>query len=134
MSFLRKRSTKGIGRVLCVDRDKPQDRSDQHMRGGTGTGLAVLFLILLLACLYRLKRKPGEARERQWCPECKKHVLAVRPKTDSTPNVLLSVLTMGLWLLVWACTADLSTKRPYQCPTCGTRTQKMADSDAVERI
>ena len=101
------------------------------MRGVTGTGLAVLFLILLFACLYCLKRKPGEAQERQWCPECKKHVLAVRPKTDSTPNLLLSVLTMGLWLIVWACTADLGKKRPHQCPACGTRTQEMADSDGA---
>jgi len=104
------------------------------MRGGAGTVLAVFSLIFLLACLYALKRKPGEAQERQWCPECKKYVLAGTPKTSSTVNLLLSVLTMGLWLIVWACTADLSTKKPHQCPACGTRTQKMADSDAIERI
>jgi hypothetical protein len=79
-----------------------------------------------------LKRKPGEARQRQWCPECKKYVIAVRPKTNLVMNLLLSVLTMGLWLIVWACTADLGTRRPHQCPSCGTGTQQTAASDAVD--
>jgi len=80
-----------------------------------------------------LKAKLGKVQERQWCPECKKYVLAVRPRTNRILHLLLSVLTMGVWLIVWACTADLSTKRPLQCPVCGTGTQERADSDAVER-
>ena len=78
-----------------------------------------------------LKAKLGKVRERQWCPECKKYVLAVRPRIHHILNLALSVLTMGVWLIVWACTADLSTKRPHQCPVCGTETQERADSDAV---
>jgi hypothetical protein len=81
-----------------------------------------------------LERKPGEAREKQWCPECKKYVLAVRPKTYLMLNLLLSVLTMGLWLIVWACTADLSTRKPHQCPACGAITQERAASDAVDEL
>jgi len=81
-----------------------------------------------------LKRKRGKARERQWCPECKKYVLAVRPKTNLRLNLLLSVLTMGLWLIIWACTADLSTRKPHQCPACGTITQEVAAGDAVVEL
>ncbi len=81
-----------------------------------------------------LKRKPGEAQERQWCPECKRYVLAVRPKTSLILNILLSAFTMGLWLIVWACTADLSTRKPHQCPACGTITQEMAAGDAVDKL
>ena len=81
-----------------------------------------------------LKRKPDEARQRQWCPECKKYVLAVRPKTNLKLNILLSVLTMGLWLIIWACTADLSTRKPRQCPACGTITQEVAAGDAVDEL
>lgn len=80
-----------------------------------------------------LKAKSGKVQERQWCPECKKYVLAVRPRTHRIINLALSVLTMGVWLIVWACTADFSTKRPHQCPVCGTETLEMAPSDAVER-
>ncbi len=81
-----------------------------------------------------LKTKSGKARRTQWCPECKKYVLAVRPKTNLMLNMLLSVLTMGVWLIVWACTADLCTKQPQQCPVCGTTTQERADSDAVDEL
>ena len=80
-----------------------------------------------------LNTKLGKARRTQWCPECKKYVIAVRPKTNLMLNMLLSVVTMGLWVLIWACTADLGTKQPRQCPVCGTTTQERADSDAVER-
>jgi hypothetical protein len=80
-----------------------------------------------------LQTKPGKAQERQWCPECKKYVQAVIPRTNPMLHLLLSVLTLGVWLIVWACTADLSTKKPSQCPVCGTRTQEIADTDAVER-
>ncbi|HID29889.1 MAG TPA: hypothetical protein EYP19_07785 [Desulfobacterales bacterium] len=83
------------------------------------------------ACLYRLNWKSDEVWGKQWCPECKKRVLAVRPRTEAMVNLLLSVVTMGLWLIVWACTADLGKKGPYQCPACGTRTQEMADSDGT---
>ena len=80
-----------------------------------------------------LKAKLGKVQERQWCPECKKYVLAVRPRTNRILHLLLSVLTMGVWLIVWACTADLGTKKPHKCPVCGTETQEMAPIDAVER-
>jgi rubrerythrin len=81
-----------------------------------------------------LKTKSVKARGTQWCPECKKYVLAVRPKTNFMLNMLLSVVTMGLWFLIWACTADLGTKQPKQCPVCGTTTQERADSDAVDGL
>ncbi len=81
-----------------------------------------------------LKTKPGKARQRQWCPECKKYVLAVRPRTNRIIHLLLSVLTMGVWLIVWACTADLGTRKPRQCPVCGTRTQEMPASDALDEL
>jgi hypothetical protein len=77
-----------------------------------------------------VKTKSGKAQERQWCPECRKYVLAVRPGTNRIIHLLLSVLTMGVWLIVWACTADLGTRKPCQCPVCGTQTQEMADSEA----
>jgi hypothetical protein len=81
-----------------------------------------------------LKTKPDKAQERQWCPECKKYVLAVRPRTNLMLHLLLSVLTMGVWLIVWACTADLGTRKPHRCPVCGAGTQEMVPSDAVDEL
>jgi uncharacterized protein (UPF0212 family) len=74
-----------------------------------------------------LNKRLGASEEGQWCPQCGKYVEAVRLKTNNLMvNLLLSVLTMGIWLIVWVCTADLSTRKPYQCPACGTRTQEIA--------
>jgi hypothetical protein len=82
-----------------------------------------------------LNKTSDAPKEGQWCPECKKYVQAVRLKAGNLKiNLLLSILTMGIWLIVWACTADLGTRRPYQCPACGTRTQKMTGVDASDEL
>ncbi|MBW1769870.1 MAG: hypothetical protein JRJ17_01650 [Deltaproteobacteria bacterium] len=80
-----------------------------------------------------LNKRLGASEEGQWCPECGKYVEAVRLRTNNLiMNLLLSVLTMGVWLIVWVCTADLSTRKPHQCPACGTRTQETTGVDATD--
>lgn len=76
----------------------------------------------------------SDARKKgHWCPECGQYVQAVRPKANNLLiNLLLSVLTMGIWLIVWACTADLAAKKSPKCPSCGTRTQEMVGYDAPD--
>ena len=82
----------------------------------------------------RLNKTSDAPKEGQWCPECRKYVQAVRLKAGNLKiNLLLSVLTMGIWLIVWACTADLA-RRPPQCPVCGTRTQEMTGVDAGDEL
>jgi hypothetical protein len=71
-------------------------------------------------------------KEEQWCPECKQHVQPVKAKDSNLMmNILLSIFTMGIWLIVWACTADISKRASYQCPVCGTKTQDKAIVDAT---
>jgi hypothetical protein len=82
-----------------------------------------------------LNKTSDAPKEGQWCPECRKYVQAVRLKADNLKiNLLLSILTMGIWLIVWACTADLATRKPHQCPICGTRTQEMTCVDATDEL
>jgi hypothetical protein len=82
-----------------------------------------------------LNNTSGAPEERQWCPECGKYVHAVRPKANNLiTNLLLSVLTMGIWLIVWACTADLSTRKSSKCQACGTRTQEKMGVDATDEL
>jgi hypothetical protein len=82
-----------------------------------------------------VKKTLGADRARWWCPECKQYVQAVRPKDGNLiTNLLLSVFTLGVWLIVWACTADLRPKGPPQCPICGTRTETTSDRDAGDEL
>lgn len=72
------------------------------------------------------------SKQIEWCPRCKEYVEAIGLKPDNRMmNVVLSILTMGIWLIVWLCTADLTT-RTNQCPACGTKTQETAGMDAIE--
>lgn len=82
-----------------------------------------------------VKKTLGAAQARQWCPECKRYVRAVRAKDSNLmTNLLLSVFTLGVWLIVWACTADLSPKGPPQCPICGTRTEATSDMGTGDEL
>jgi ribosomal protein S27AE len=82
-----------------------------------------------------LNNTSGPRKKRQWCPECGQYVQAARPKANNLLiNLLLSVLTMGIWLIVWACTADLAAKKSPKCPSCGTRTQEMVGCGAPDEF
>ena len=67
-----------------------------------------------------LGKKRGRIDKSRWCSECKRYVLPVNSKPNVVVNSLLSIFTLGVWLVVWVCTADLSGKKPPSCPLCGT--------------
>ncbi len=55
----------------------------------------------------------------KYCANCQKHVLALRPGTSRMRQMLLTVLTLGLWSIVWI--RD-SIRRPgWRCSQCDQR-------------
>ena len=54
------------------------------------------------------------------CRTCDKLVLAQRQTPNHVLHLLLTLITAGLWLIVWL---FLSIKgSPWRCPNCGSRT------------
>lgn len=49
-------------------------------------------------------------------------VLAERETPNHVLHLLLSVLTLGLWLFVWL--AQSIYPRPFLCPICGGKTKR----------
>ena len=53
----------------------------------------------------------------KYCGTCRRYVLAQRPKTNHVLHFLISVLTCGLWVFVWA---GSSVKfGGWRCSFCG---------------
>lgn len=65
----------------------------------------------------------GLAKQRRYCPEDDRMVLAEKQTPNHLLHLLLSLLTLGVWVVVWIILivgADLGT---YRCPNCGAKTR-----------
>jgi hypothetical protein len=72
----------------------------------------------------------GIAKAQMFCPEEKRLVLAERQTANHLLHVILSVLTVWLWLPVWLLLTIFSPR--YRCPHCGSLAKaKWYPSDVV---
>lgn len=82
-------------------------------------GFMMVYLIVIFVCFLVVRKRIRACRTRQWCSTCKAPVLASTARMNEKANILLSILTLGIWLIVWACTADLCAQGDPRCPVCG---------------
>lgn len=61
------------------------------------------------------------------CPGCGEQALLERKGTNHAVHLALSVVSAGLWLLVWAAVAAKSTTNPYRCQRCGRELTRVDD-------
>ena len=82
-------------------------------------GFSIVYLVVIFICALVVRKRVKACQIEQWCPTCKASVLASTARMNTKANIILSVLTLGIWLIVWACTADLCAQGAPTCPTCG---------------
>lgn len=63
----------------------------------------------------------GIKKEQRYCASEDRLVLAEKNTPNHFLHLVLTVLTGGLWLIVWFCLAAVN--RPYRCPNCGEKTE-----------
>lgn len=73
----------------------------------------------------------GVEHRSHWCPEHEKLVRAERKTPNHILHLLLSIVTGGLWLVVWAA-LSLAPGR-FRCPECGSVTYPRELLEAGER-
>lgn len=59
----------------------------------------------------------GQSHTQRYCPTCEKKVRAVMQTPNHILHLLLSIVTGGLWLVVWILVA--LTPRAWRCTQCG---------------
>lgn len=62
----------------------------------------------------------GSIQSRRYCPNCGCDVLALSNSVNHVLHLILSVLTGGLWLLVWVLMA--ARVKDWRCSRCGAIT------------
>jgi hypothetical protein len=92
----------------------------------------MVYILFLVVCVFVVRKRIQSVQKQQWCRNCSRYVPASASRIDMRTNILLSILTLGIWLIVWACTADLSSEVLRKCPACGEETQSAPDNQPVE--
>ncbi len=65
----------------------------------------------------RILRVLAQQHSSKKCPACDEYVLAVRPYRSRGKNLLLTVCTLGIWLLVWG--YETVRYSGWRCNDCG---------------
>lgn len=73
-------------------------------------------------------------QRRTFCPHCDCTVLGVREKPNHLLHLLLSIVTGGLWLIVWLLVSISSGGSRYKCPTCGSNTTTTISKADAKRL
>ena len=66
--------------------------------------------------------------KREYCHDCKRYVLAQRKGTNHVLHLLLSVITVGLWVIIWILLCIPIDG--WYCPNCGG--EDLEDLEDVE--
>ena len=53
-----------------------------------------------------------------FCRQCKQNTLHIQPATSHVLHLLLSIITMGVWIFVWVLVA-MSNGSQRNCTVCG---------------
>lgn len=61
----------------------------------------------------------GEEMSQKYCSRCEGYVLALRQKPNHILHLLLSIITGGLWLLVWLFVVWGKSTTDWRCAQCG---------------
>jgi|GEM_PF-1478161 hypothetical protein len=65
----------------------------------------------------------GISKLRRYCPEDDRMVLAEKQTPNHILHLILSLVTAGLWIIVWVLVALLNDFNAYRCPHCGGKTR-----------
>ena len=55
-----------------------------------------------------------------YCHVCQRQTLFQKPKLNHVLHLILTILTVGVWGLVWLVLAIAHAAKPDRCVTCGT--------------
>lgn len=72
-----------------------------------------------LEVLQRIIRHLAQQETTKHCPKCNARVRAIRPGTSRLWHLSWTVVTLGLWSIVWI--VDVVRRPGWRCERCDTR-------------
>jgi hypothetical protein len=55
-----------------------------------------------------------------YCNVCQRQSLFQKPRINHVLHLILSIVTLGFWLFVWAILGIINTSKSPRCVTCGS--------------
>jgi hypothetical protein len=68
-----------------------------------------------------------------WCNVCQQQRMMTKPKINHVLHLILTVITIGLWGLVWLTLAIINMDKSYRCSQCGTKAGHGAPGPMVQQ-
>jgi hypothetical protein len=56
-----------------------------------------------------------------WCHVCQQQRMMTKPKINHVLHLILTLVTLGVWSLVWLTLGIISTAQGFRCTQCGTK-------------
>jgi hypothetical protein len=56
----------------------------------------------------------------KFCDVCEQQSLFQKPRINHVLHLILSIVTFGLWLVVWAILGLVNSAKPVRCVHCGS--------------
>jgi hypothetical protein len=67
----------------------------------------------------RIVQIASQQETTKFCPHCNQHVRAVRPGTSRLRQLALTIVTLGIWSIVWI--VDAFRRPGWRCAVCDRR-------------
>jgi hypothetical protein len=69
-----------------------------------------------------------------WCHVCQQQRMMTKPKINHVLHLILTLVTFGLWGLVWLTLGIISANKGFRCAQCGTKAGHGAQGSVPQAI
>lgn len=78
----------------------------------------------------------GEQKNSGFCKACNSKVLITRPGVNHLLHLILTIITLGVWIVVWVLVSVVNTVSPggWRCSQCGSEVDTLAWSEAKKEL
>jgi hypothetical protein len=75
----------------------------------------------------------AEVQTSGWCHVCQQQRMMTKPKINHVLHLILTLVTLGLWSLVWITLAIINASKGSRCVQCGTKQGHGAPGPALQQ-
>jgi hypothetical protein len=74
----------------------------------------------------------AEVQTSGWCHVCQQQRMMTKPKINHVLHLILTLVTLGIWVFVWITLAIVNSGKSARCVQCGTKAGHGARGPALQ--
>jgi len=76
----------------------------------------------------------ADKEARGFCSHCEKQVLVRKKRTNHVLHAILSIITVGTWIIIWLLCGWACARKPWRCTICGEKSKKVRDGGDMLKV